>query len=436
MWSVLKQHRAFRHLFGAQVLALVGAGLATVALSLLAYDISGSNAGEVLGIALTIKMAAYVIIGPVVSAITGQMPRRTVLVVLDIIRALIALSLPFVSEAWHIYVLIALLQSTSAAFTPLFQSTIPEVLPDEKEYTVALSLSRLAYDLEALLSPTLAAFLLMFINWQGLFVGTSAGFMASALLVVSVALPLRSDQTQTKTAAEKLKSGFRIFFATPRLKALILINTLLAFAGSMVFVNTVVVVQSQLSLAPKYTAIALAFFGGGSMITALLIPRILSVVSDRTSMIAGSFVLAAGMFVGSLIENFITLALTWMIIGSGYSLIVTPVGRLLTRSANKAARSSVFATQFSLSHLSWLIAYPTAGLAGVTIGMNVTFQLFAGIVMVLAFLAMRVWSPEDKQILEHTHEDLPIGHPHLGGAGHSHSHNYVIDELHLKWPEK
>ena len=45
----------------------------------------------------------------------------------------------------------------AAAFTPTFQATIPDVLPDEKDYTRALSLSRLAYDLESLVSPMLAA---------------------------------------------------------------------------------------------------------------------------------------------------------------------------------------------------------------------------------------------------------------------------------------
>ena len=57
----------------------------------------------------------------------------------------------------QIYVLIFLLNAGSAAYTPTLQATIADVLPDETQYTRALSLSRLAYDLENLLSPTLAA---------------------------------------------------------------------------------------------------------------------------------------------------------------------------------------------------------------------------------------------------------------------------------------
>ncbi len=49
---------------------------------------------------------------------------------------------------------------------PTFQATIPDILPDERNYTQALSLSRLAYDLESLLNPALAAAHLTVINYH------------------------------------------------------------------------------------------------------------------------------------------------------------------------------------------------------------------------------------------------------------------------------
>ena len=82
------------------------------------------------------------------------------LVALDLVRAVVAICLPFVTEVWQIYLLIFVLQAASAGFTPTFQATIPDILPDEEDYTKALSLSRLAYDLESLISPMLAAALL------------------------------------------------------------------------------------------------------------------------------------------------------------------------------------------------------------------------------------------------------------------------------------
>jgi len=79
--------RTYRHLFAAQVVALLGTGLATVALGLLAYDLAGDNASMVLGTVFTIKMVAYVGIAPLAGAFADRVPRRAFLVVLDLVRA-------------------------------------------------------------------------------------------------------------------------------------------------------------------------------------------------------------------------------------------------------------------------------------------------------------------------------------------------------------
>jgi MFS family permease len=181
------RNRTFRHLFAAQLVALVGTGLATVALGLLAWQLAGADAGLVLGTALAIKMIAYVTLAPVAAALAERLPRRAFLVALDLIRAGVVLFLPFVTEVWQVYVLIFVLQAASAGFTPAFQATIPDVLPDERDYTNALSLMRLTEDLEQLLSPILAAGLLTVVSFPVLFGGTVAGFVLSALLVVTVA---------------------------------------------------------------------------------------------------------------------------------------------------------------------------------------------------------------------------------------------------------
>jgi MFS family permease len=207
-------NRTYRHLFLAQVIALVGTGLATVALGLLAYDIAGANAGAVLGTALAIKMIAYIGVAPVAGAFADRVPRRALLVGLDLVRALVAVCLPFVTQIWEVYVLIFVLQSASAAFTPTFQATIPDILPEEGAYTRALSLSRLAYDMETLTSPILAAGLLSIISFHWLFAGTALGFLGSAALVVSSGLPViglvakNSDGIYTKTT-RGIRSIFR-----------------------------------------------------------------------------------------------------------------------------------------------------------------------------------------------------------------------------------
>ena len=72
----------FRKLFTAQIIALVGTGLSTIGLSLLAYDMAGSNAGAVLGIALACKMIAYIVFSPIIAAQSRELASTKLLLLL------------------------------------------------------------------------------------------------------------------------------------------------------------------------------------------------------------------------------------------------------------------------------------------------------------------------------------------------------------------
>lgn len=431
-------NRTYRHLFAAQLIALVGTGLLTVALGLLAFELAGANAGAVLGTALAIKMIAYVGVAPIASAFAERVPRRAMLVALDLVRAGVAVFLPFVTEVWQVYVLIFVLQAASAAFTPTFQATIPDVLPDEKDYTRALSLSRLAYDLESVVSPMLAAALLTVISYHNLFAGTVVGFLVSAALVVSVALP-SPKPTKPRGIYDRTTRGIRIYLATPRLRGLLAINMAVAAAGALVIVNTVVYVQAVFGLGQSDTALALAAFGGGSMLVALVLPRVLEAIPDRTAMLVGASVLVVATLAASAIPSYTWLLPLWFVIGAGYSMAQTPSGRLLRRSSHPEDRPALFAAQFALSHACWLLNYPLAGWAGASLGLPATSLVLALIGGTAVAAAARLWPAGEPDLVDHSHDDLPSDHPHWSegvvDGRNRHAHAYVIDDLHAAWPQ-
>lgn len=429
-------NQIYARLFSAQILSLVGTGLLTVALGLLAFDLAGANAGAVLGTALAIKMVAYVGIAPVAGAFVHLVPRRTLLAALDLVRALIALALPFVTEVWQIYLLIGLLQACSAAFTPTFQATIPDVLPDEAEYTKALSLSRLAYDMEALTSPLLAAALLSTIGFHWLFVGTVLGFCASALLVLRVVLPTPRPMA-AESAWARITRGLRQYLATPRLRGLLALNLAVAAAGAMVIVNTVVLVRGGLGLGNTQVAWTLAAYGAGSILAALLVPRLLERAGDRPLMLAGAALLTIGLAAApAAMGDWVPLLGLWALLGLGNGLVLAPSGRLLRRSAHAGDRPALFAAQFALSHACWLLAYPLAGWLGVVAGTLWAFVAMALLAGLGALLASGLWRADDEVSVEHTHRGLPADHPHLERGetpvegAHRHRHPPVADALH------
>ncbi|WP_406443668.1 MFS transporter [Streptomyces sp. NBC_01613] len=446
MLAVLR-NRTYRHLFAAQVIALIGTGLATVALGLLAYDLAGADAGSVLGTALAIKMVAYVAIAPAVGAVADRLPRRALMVSADLTRAGVALFLPFVDQVWQVYVLVFLLQSASAAFTPAFQAVVPDVLPEERDYTQALSMSRLAYDLESLFSPTLAAALLSVITYNWLFTGTVLGFLASAVLVVSAVLPRPAPAPMPRTGGARTRAtaGTRLFFALPQLRALLALNLAVAAASAMVTVNSVVYVRDFLGLSTGAVPLALGAYGAGSMVVALVLPRVLDRVPDRTVMLRGALLLAAVFAALAAITaarsgswRWPALLVVWAAFGAACSLVLTPTGRLIRRSAPAQERTAAFAAQFSLSHGCWLLTYPLAGWLGAEAGLQAAVVSLGGIALGAALLAVRLWRTAPAAV-EHEHTELHDDHPHLAGAtrvgaGWRHHHGFAADELHHRVP--
>lgn len=398
MFDILAD-RTYRHLFLAQVVALLGTGLATVALGLLAYDLAGDEASVVLGTVFTIKMIAYVGIAPVAGAFANRVDRKKLLFTLDVVRAITVLCLPFVTEVWQVYVLIFFLQSASAAFTPTFQATIPDVLPEEARYTRALSLSRLAYDLENIVSPALAAVLLAVVSYNALFLGTMAGFLASALFVVSVLLPSPKPEVP-RGIYDRTTRGMRIYLATPRLRGLLALNFSAAAAGAMVLVNSVVLVRSLLDLSESALAWTMFAFGIGSMIAAFLLPRVLDRITDRIVMVAGSILMVLSLLILALkvaISGFDWTFLlgVWLLVGLGYASVLTPSGRLLRRSAQPADRPTLFAAQFALSHACWLVTYPLSGWLMTVYGAVPAILTLSVLALAGLVAALYLWPSDD-----------------------------------------
>jgi MFS family permease len=335
-----------------------------------------------------------------------------------------ALCLPFITDVWQIYIVIFLLQSASATFTPAFQSLIPTILKDERDYTRALSLSRLAYDMEALVSPAAAALLLTVLSYNNLFLGTVAGFLFSALMVAITALPRLSVPTGPQTSLwHRATLGGRIFWRNRRLRSLLALNLVVAAPTALVLVNTVVYVRDVLHRPDTDLALALACFGVGSMIVALSAPPVLDRFGDRAVMLTGAaiipFVLtgaAALTLLGVPGSGWWLLLGLWFFLGAANSSILTPSSRLLRDASTEETRPYVFTAQFALSHACYILTYPLAGWVGAMAGLGwaaLALTIIAMIGSAGAFLswprhdAAAAMEPAEKELcVEHTTRQL------------------------------
>ncbi|AVO39396.1 MFS transporter [Pukyongiella litopenaei] len=433
----------FRWLFAAQVLSLLGVGLMTAALSLGAWRIGGAEtAGPMLGLIFALKMIAYVGLAPLAEAALARVPRRRALIGLDLARLLLLLPMALV-EGWGVIAALTFVFfAASAAFTPMFQALIPAILPEKSDYAQALALSRLAYTLETLLSPVLVGVALVLISSQFLFTLAALCFIGSVAALVRARI---ADQVQTGSRGRfwaRATRGLHIYARTPRLRGLFLMNAGLSLAMAWILVNSVVYAGARLGDAEAYFPWLMGGLGVGSALMAPLVPLLLRRFSERSLIAAGGLGFALLTPVILLAPPVGGLVLLWAGFGAASTLVLTPGGLVLTRSAAEADRPAVFAAQFSLSHAGWLLAYPLAGWLGAALDPAIALVVLGAGCAVVVIAGLRAWPADDPAERVHAHPDLPSDHPHLAGdlagdhaptGGSVHKHEFHVDELHPSW---
>lgn len=451
------KNKTFVKLFAAQVTSLIGSGFTQVALALLAFDLMGLQAAAVLGIVWSARVLAFVIFAPIFGGMAHKLPRKQWLIALDVGRAVLVLGLFWVESLWLLYLIIFLINVLSSGFTPVFQAVLPDVLPDEKVYTRALAYSRLAYEVERVLSPALAGLALLFLSFNALFVLNAICFVISAYLLYRTIVPANALSERVGGIWHNIVFGIKGYLLTPRLRGLLALYLVVSATGSIVIINTVGYVQGELGLTEQATVWIMAVSGIGAIVAARITPRLLEhYFSDRSLVLsAGAAMLFCLLPMLLTKPDIILLSFMWAGIGFAGSIVMTTSGRLVTRSCRKADRSAFFSANFALSHLMWLICYPIAG----WLGANSTASAAMGLSLLglcALLTAFYLWPKNDRERLKHHHDQMDHKHPHYHDEHHQHEHEgwegeephvhphhhhemehrhrFVIDEHHARWP--
>ena len=151
------------------------------------------------------------------------------------------------------------------------------------------------------------------------------------------------------------------------------LNLAVSAGGSMILVNTIILVRSSLELSEIAFSITMLIFGAGCIFAAIIIPYLSKEMTASRIMLAGSSLLSI-VFVALafwlILFDFIwfVLLLAWFISGFGYTLLLTPMGRVIRKVSSVDEFSQVYSAQFSLSHLCWLFMYPLSGYLMTTSG--------------------------------------------------------------------
>ena len=206
--------RDFALLWTGAAVSLLGDGVYIVAIAWQVYELSDSPAAlSLVGVAWTLPMAAFLLVGGVVS---DRFDRRRVMIATDLLRAvavttIAALSLTGSLELWHLFLLAIVFGTGDAFFGPAFNATVPQIVP-QRMLVQANSLDQFIRPfMMALAGPAIGGLTVAALGAGAAFMLDAGSFFVSALAISLMSSSLRAVRTEEEPTSPlaDLREGFR-----------------------------------------------------------------------------------------------------------------------------------------------------------------------------------------------------------------------------------
>ncbi|MGH3707056.1 MAG: MFS transporter [Pseudonocardiaceae bacterium] len=135
---------AFRRLWGVTAITAIAEWQSLLALSALATQLTSGYQAQsfALGGVVATKLLPAMVLGPLAGALADKLDRRHVMVVCDVLRALLFLSIPLVGQLAWLFAATFLIEICAMFWIPAKDASIPNLLrrPDQVETANQLSL--------------------------------------------------------------------------------------------------------------------------------------------------------------------------------------------------------------------------------------------------------------------------------------------------------
>ncbi|MCA1671692.1 MAG: MFS transporter, partial [Actinobacteria bacterium] len=233
---------AFRRLWGVTALTATGDWLSLLALSALATQLTTGYQAQsfALGGVVATKLLPAMLLAPLAGALADKLDRRHVMVVCDVLRATLFLSIPLVGELAWLFVATFLIEVCALFWIPAKDASVPNLLrrPDQVEtanqlalimtYGVAVLAASGLFATLSKLGPALSRIELIPVAELSAYLALTVNGVAYATcaLVVGLRIPEISGRATTRLVAQPglltmLRDGVVFVRTTPLVRGLV-----------------------------------------------------------------------------------------------------------------------------------------------------------------------------------------------------------------------
>jgi hypothetical protein len=197
--------RSFLTLWVGQFVSLVGSAVASFALGVRIYQLTGSAVE--LGVIFACGLVPAIVVSPVTGALADRWGRRRSLLISNggYMVTMLALALLLITNTfavWQVFPITIINSSLSALQVPAFGSAIP-LLVRKEQIGRANGLMMLATATAQVFAPIAAGFLLLLVRLQGIVLIDLVSFAGALITVLMVRIPQPQPQPTAGTGEEQ-----------------------------------------------------------------------------------------------------------------------------------------------------------------------------------------------------------------------------------------
>jgi MFS family permease len=337
----LLRHRDFRLLLAGQTLAMFGDWTLLLVFGIWAKTLTGSNA--VAGLTV-FAMVAPGLLAPFAGVVVDRLPRRAVMVGLNLVSAVVVASLWFVHDRDQLWILFAVAVwygfsgvMFNAAISGLVQSMLPMDLVGPANGLLATVRQGLR-----LIGPLAGAGLFAYAG--GRWVATLDAVilvLASVVLLFLRHREVRAPRTQVPFQ-EELTAGLLHLWRSPLLRRLAVTTVLFSVAIGMVEPTVYALVGDGLHRPPAFVGVLVSVQGGGAILGGILVSAAIRRVGEPSLIVVGLTVIAAGAGL-SAVPALPAALVGFGLVGIGIPVLGVAIATLLQRCTPNAVMGRVAA---------------------------------------------------------------------------------------------
>ncbi len=270
--SLLLTNSQFLRLWAGLSISKLGDWVGHTALTLHIYDITGS-ASAMASLAI-VRSLPVLLFGPVAGVMADRFPRRWIMILSDIARAVLYALLPFATTSPQIMVIALLTSCIAVFFDPALMAMVPDLVEKDR-LLEANSLQFSTYNLMMIVGPAIGGLIVGFLGQSWAFWLNAATFLASGLAIFSIVEKWpRRDADQEKQGAgswiKDMAQGLG-YIVRQRAVAVLTIEMMIMALGMVaVTVLEVIFVKDILGAGNEGYGLLISVAGVGALIGSLL----------------------------------------------------------------------------------------------------------------------------------------------------------------------